>query len=123
MTFVDVKSARWTSTLPIMMLFVALAPKCTGAQSDIPVIGQANQSWAGRRIVMLQGFGDYFASGDHGHVQLIRAGGLGVNIVAAVQRLEGDRIWIKANGADDVPVGWVNKKDAIFLDDAIPYFT
>jgi hypothetical protein len=46
-----------------------------------------------------------------------------VNIVAVVQRLEADRIWIKANGAGDVPVGWVNKKNAILLDDAIPYFT
>jgi predicted Zn-dependent protease len=123
MTFVDVKSDRSHITLPIVLLFVALAPKYAGAQSGVPVIGQANQSWAGRRIVMLQGFGDYFASGDRGQAQLVRPEGLGVNIVAVAQRLEGDRIWIKANGAGDVPVGWVNKKDAILLDDAIAYFT
>jgi tetratricopeptide (TPR) repeat protein len=48
---------------------------------------------------------------------------VGVNIVAVVQRVEGDQIWIKANGAGDVPVGWVNKKNAILLDHATPYFT
>jgi tetratricopeptide (TPR) repeat protein len=69
------------------------------------------------------GIRDYFASGDRGQAQLVKAEGLGVNIVAVVQRLEGDRIWIKANGSGDVAVGWVNKKDAILLDEAMPYFT
>ena len=32
-------------------------------------------------------------------LQLIEAGGLGVNIVAVVRRVEGDRVWIKSNGA------------------------
>jgi len=73
--------------------------------------------------VTLQGLGDYFVSGDRGQSELIKPEGLGVNIVVSVQHLEGDRIWIKANGAGDVPVGWVNKKNAILLDDAIPYFT
>jgi tetratricopeptide (TPR) repeat protein len=73
--------------------------------------------------VVLQGFGDYFVSGQRGQTELIRPDGLGVNIVAVVQRVEGEHIWIKANGADDVPVGWVNKKNAILLDGAIPYFT
>jgi len=72
---------------------------------------------------MLQGFGDYFAFGDHAEAQLIKPEGLGVNIVAVVERLEGERVWIKANGAGDVAVGWVNKKDVILLDDAVPYFT
>jgi hypothetical protein len=62
-------------------------------------------------------------SGQHGQSELIRFDGLGVNIVAVVQSVEGEHIWIKANGAGDVPVGWVNKKNAILLDDAIPYFT
>jgi tetratricopeptide (TPR) repeat protein len=53
----------------------------------------------------------------------VRPDGLGVNIVAIVQRIDGDRIWIQANGAGDKPVGWVNKTNAILLDDAIPYFT
>jgi tetratricopeptide (TPR) repeat protein len=123
MTFMDVRFNCSRITLPIVLLLVALAPKCAGAQSGAPANGQANQSWAGRRIVMLQGFGDYFASGDHGQAQLVRPEGLGVNIVAVTQRVEEDRIWIKANGAGDVAVGWVNKKDAILLDDAIPYFT
>lgn len=109
--------------LAVLILFLILARQCAQAQSDPAVSGQTNETWAGRRIVTLQGFGDYFVSGDHGQPELIRPDGLGVNIVAVVQRLEGDRIWIKANGAGDVAVGWVNKKNAILLDDAIAYFS
>jgi tetratricopeptide (TPR) repeat protein len=72
---------------------------------------------------MLKGFGDYFVSGDYEQAQLIRPEGLGVNIVAVAQRAEGNRIWIKANGEGDVPIGWVEKGNAILLDDAIPYFS
>ena len=110
-------------TLAVLQLFLILAPQCAQAQSGSPVNAQPNETWAGRRIVTLQGFGDYFVSGDRGQSELIKPEGPGVNIVVPVQRLEGDRIWIKANGAGDVPVGWVNKKNAILLDDAIPYFT
>jgi tetratricopeptide (TPR) repeat protein len=109
--------------LAVLQLSFLLVLQCAQAQSGSPVSGQPNETWAGRRIVTLQGFGEYFVSGDHGQSELIRPDGLGVNIVAVAQRLEGDRIWIKANGAGDVPVGWVNKKNAILLDDAIPYFT
>ena len=109
--------------LAVLQLSFLLVLQCAQAQSGSPVSGQPNETWAGRRIVTLQGFGEYFVSGDHGQSELIRPDGLGVNIVALAQRLEGDRIWIKANGAGDVPVGWVNKKNAILLDDAIPYFT
>jgi tetratricopeptide (TPR) repeat protein len=109
--------------LTVLLLFLVLALQRAPAQSGSSVSGQPNETWAGRRIVTLQGFGDYFVAGDHGQFELIRPDGLGVNIVAVVQRLEGDRIWIKANGAGDVPVGWVNKKNAILLDNAIPYFT
>jgi tetratricopeptide (TPR) repeat protein len=105
------------------LLFLTLALQCVQAQSGSPISGRPNETWAGRRIVTLRGFGDYFVSNEHGQSQLIRPDGLSVNIVAVVQRVEGDRIWIKANGAGDVPVGWVNKKDAILLEDAIPYFT
>jgi hypothetical protein len=38
-------------------------------------------------------------------------------------KVEGDRIWIRANGAGDQPVGWVSKVDAILLENAVPYFT
>jgi len=106
-----------------LQLFLILAPQYAQAQSGSPVNAQPNETWAGRRIVTLQGFGDYFVSGDHGQSELIKPEGLGVNIVVSVRHLEGDRIWIKANGAGDVPVGWVKKKNAILLDDAIPYFT
>ena len=96
---------------------VMLTLYCAAAQSPEP-----DPTWAGRRIVSLEGFGD-FVSDDHGSPQLIKPEGLGVNIVAVVQRVEGDRVWIKANGAGDVGVGWVNKKNAVLLENAISYFT
>jgi hypothetical protein len=40
-----------------------------------------------------------------------------------VERVEGDHIWIKANGAGDAPVGWAGGNDARLLENAIPYFT
>ncbi len=104
--------------LAVLLLFLPPAHQCVQAQS-----GRSDETWAGRRIVTLRGFGDYFVSDEHGQSELIRPDGLGVNIVAVVQRVEGDRIWIKANGAGDAPVGWVHKKDAILLEDAIPHFT
>src|SRR5437016_14390817 len=88
--------------LSVLLIFLILALQRAQAQSVSPTSGPPNETWAGRRIVTLQGFGDYFVSGDHGQSELIRPDGLGVNIVAAVQRLEGDHIWIKANGAGDV---------------------
>jgi tetratricopeptide (TPR) repeat protein len=76
----------------------------------------------GGRIVTLEGFGDYFIQ-VNGERRLVKPDGLGVNIVAVVQRVEGERIWIKANGGGDEPAGWVDRKDAIPLDEAIAYFT
>lgn len=82
-----------------------------------------DQTWAGRRIVVLKGFGDYFVADENGRPKLVNPEGLGVNIVAVVQRVDGDRVWLKANGAGDAAVGWVNQSDVIALEDAIPYFT
>jgi hypothetical protein len=93
------------------------------AQHGDPLHGKPDGAWAGHRIVMLKGFGDYFGLADDGRPQLIEDEGLGVNIVAVVRRVEGDRVWIKSNGAGDAGVGWVDKKDVIALEDAIPYFT
>jgi hypothetical protein len=118
---VDTKYCSHLS-LPILLLFVMLALQCARAQSSPPASLEPSE-WAGHRIVTLEGFGDYFISGEHGQAQSIKPEGLGVNIVAVVQRVEGDHVWIKANGAGDKPVGWVNKKNVILLDDAIPYFT
>ena len=107
----------------ILPFLITLAAPCVWSQSAAPVPSEPNSTWEGRRIVTLEGFGDYFAPGADGQAKLIKPGGLGVNIVAVVQRVEGDRIWIKANGAGDEPVGWVHKNNAILLDNAIPYFT
>jgi tetratricopeptide (TPR) repeat protein len=107
----------------VLLTFLMLAPLRAQAQSGSPTSCPANETWAGRRIAGYRDLGTYFVSGEHGQPELIRPEGLGVNIVAVAQRLEGDRICIKANGAGDMPAGWVNKKNAILLDDAIPYFT
>lgn len=109
--------------LIVMLLLGTPAPYFGAAQSGGPVHRQPDQTWAGRRVVTLEGFGDYFVSSDHGQPQLIKPEGLGVNIVAVVERVEGDRVWIKANGAGDAPVGWMSRKNVILLGDAIPYFT
>lgn len=93
------------------------------AQTTDSSSSKPDQTWAERRIVLLKGFGDYFVEGENEHPKLVKPEGLGVNIVAAVQRVEGDRVWLKANGAGDAAVGWINKNDAIPLSDAIPYFT
>jgi tetratricopeptide (TPR) repeat protein len=122
MPIMPTKSSRPLISVIVMLLLCTLAPYCGAAQSDSPR-REPDQTWAGRRIVALQGFGDYFVSGDHGQPQLVKSEGLGVNIVAVVERVEGDRVWIKANGAGDAPVGWMNKKNVILLEDAIPYFT
>ena len=89
----------------VLLIFFILARQRAQAQSASPTSGPATETWAGRRIVTLQGFGEYFVSGELGQPELIRPEGLGVNIVAVAQRLEGDRIWIKANGVGDVPAG------------------
>jgi tetratricopeptide (TPR) repeat protein len=117
------KLKRSYFSLIAMLLTGTLASYCEATQSGGSRHGEPDQTWAGRRIVALEGFGDYFVVGDHGQPQLIKPEGLGVNIVAVVQRVEGDRVWIKANGAGDVPVGWIKKKSVILLEDAIPYFT
>ena len=118
-------TAKYNSSpvLAVLLFIVALLLQCAAAQSGAAVRREPNQSWDGRRIVTLKGFGDYFISADHGQAQLIRPEGLGVNIVAVAERVEGNKIWIKANGEGDLPVGWVERGNAILLDDAIPYFT
>ena len=117
------QSNRWRGRFFSLLVICALAPHCSAPQSSVPSHGDPHQARTGSRIVALEGFGDYFVSDAHGQTQLIRPEGLGVNIVAEVQRVEGDRLWIRSNGAGDEAVGWINKKNAILLEDAIAYFT
>jgi tetratricopeptide (TPR) repeat protein len=107
----------------ILVIAVAAFPQLLRAQTDDSFRNKPDQTWAGQRIVTLKGFGDYFVADDYGRRKLVSPEGLGVNIVAVVQRVEGDRVWLKANGAGDAAVGWVNKDDVIALQDAVPYFT
>jgi tetratricopeptide (TPR) repeat protein len=123
MPFADTRASRSVIPCRILPFLITLAVPWLWSQSAAPLQSEPNPTWAGRRIVTLQGLGDYFAAGADGRAKLINPEGLGVNIVVAVARVEGDRIWIKANGAGDEPVGWVDKSNAILLDNAIPYFT
>ena len=93
------------------------------SQQSLPLQNQSALAWDHQRVVALTGFGDYYAQTKDGATQLVKADGVSVNIVAVVQKVEGDRIWIEANGNGDVPVGWINKRDAVLLKNAIPYFT
>src|SRR6516164_7268813 len=123
MSSADQTASRSVISRRILRFLIILAVPCLWSQPSGLVQSEPNPTWAGRRIVTLQGFGDYFAPDANGQAKLIKPEGLGVNIVAVVARVEGDRIWIKANGAGDEPVGWVDKSNAILLDNAIPYFT
>jgi tetratricopeptide (TPR) repeat protein len=76
----------------------------------------------GSRVVTLRGFGDYYRTGPDGRAVAVSPDGLGVNIVAGVDHVAGDRIYIRASGSTE-PAGWVPAVDAIPLDDAIRYFT
>ena len=104
--------------LGLKLLVVLLASSAhaqnAGVKPPSPVRG---------RIVMLKGFGDYFTVGPNGEPQLVKPEGLGVNIVANVDHVDGDRVWIKANGAGDAPAGWVDRSDIIPLDDSVSFFT
>ena len=122
MPFALTRSRSFGATRRILALLITLSGSCVWSQVAPPIPSEPDQSWAGQRIVTLRGFGDYFALGANGQPRLVNPEGLGVNIVAVVAKVEADRIWIRANGAGKEPVGWVNKGEAILLDNAVPYF-
>ena len=106
-----------------IILVVLCTVQQTSSQLSSARRDNATSGWEGRRVVALKGFGEYFAQMEDGETKLVKPDGLSVNIVAVVQKAEGDRVWIKANGNGDRPVGWINRRDAVLLEDAIPYFT
>lgn len=127
MTVVSKLSRCGTLRIPIcvaLLLSNGARPRyVVAAQSGAPSQQESDATWVGRRIVTLQGFGDYFVMGDKGEPLLVHPNGLGVNIVVGVQRVEADRLWIRANGAGDEATGWVDRRKAVLLDAAISYFT
>src|SRR6267154_1754118 len=71
----------------------------------------------GQRIVMLQGFGEVHRSADSSRV----SSAVGINIVSAVTRVEGSRLWIVSTSGSDS--GWVDSTSVIRLSQAVPYFS
>jgi hypothetical protein len=110
------------SSVAAFILLAATVARCAIGQPP-PLPSEPSSSWDSHRIVMLKGFGDYFSQTPAGGIKLVHPDGLSVNMVAVVQRVEGEHVWIKGNGYGDAPVGWVDKSNAILLDDAIAYFT
>ena len=52
--------------LSVLLIFLVLALQRAQSQSASRTSGSPNETWAGQRIVTLQGFGDYFIPGQHG---------------------------------------------------------
>ena len=95
-----------TALVAAMLIYVP------GGQAQQPAAGE--QEWAGKRIVLLHGLGE-FHPGDGSSVR----DAVGVNLVTVVVRIDGDRVWIDSTGGDQR--GWVEKNNAMLLEDAPPY--
>src|SRR6184192_1795244 len=80
------------------------------------MVGQTESSWAGQRIVMLQGMGEVHHSEDGSRV----SSAVGINLVSPVARVDGSRLWIVSTSGSDS--GWIDSVDVLRLADAIPYF-
>jgi tetratricopeptide (TPR) repeat protein len=101
---------------PMKLLLASLL--ISGALQAAPTDQTTKESastWVGHRIVMLRGYGEVH------HAEIDRARtAVGINIVAPVLRVEGNRVWVSSTGEDDS--GWLDVRDALLLSDAIPYF-
>jgi len=63
-------SGRTLMILYPWSLALALTGQCTVLQSSPPIHTEPNADWSGKRIVMLRGFGDYFARSSDGETKL-----------------------------------------------------
>jgi len=89
----------------------------TGLLSPVDMVGQTESSWAGQRIVMLQGMGEVHHSEDGSRV----SSAVGINLVSPVARVDGSRLWIVSTSGSDS--GWVDSTSVIRLSQAVPYFS
>ena len=112
-----------TRSFASAMILIALCAVQYATSQSSSLQSQSASAWDGRRIVALTGFGDYYAQTEDGQTRMVKPDGLSVNIVVVFQRVEGDRVWIEANGNGVAPVGWINRNEALLLENAIPYFT
>lgn len=101
----------------IVLSYVICLLAAAGASQSQPQSQKqpATGEWAGKRIVLLRGLGE-FHPGDGSPVR----DSVGVNLVTVAVRVEGDRVWITSTGGDQN--GWVEKKNAMLLEEALPYF-
>jgi hypothetical protein len=104
---------RFASGAVAALLMAALSADVAWAQAAVR---------AGSRVVTLHGFGDYYRRGADGRVEAVSPARLDLEIVATVDRVEGDRVWLRPTGATSA-AGWVPDVEAVPLADAVPYFT
>jgi len=116
---------RSVQVLSLLLLSGALLyaePQAASAQTPTDVGN--SRSLVGQRVVILNGFGDTHRVDDNGMPKPAMSPEAlvanGHNIVAAVRRVEGDRVWVDSTGGGDL--GWVARTDVILLQDAISYF-
>ena len=102
----------------VLASLICLLAAAATSQSQPQVQQQpaaGGHEWAGKRIVLLRGLGE-FHPGDGSPVR----DAVGVNLVTVALRIEGDRVSINSTGGDQN--GWVEKKNAMLLEDAPLYF-
>jgi hypothetical protein len=85
------------SSTSALILVVLCTVQHTSRQLSSSPRDNPTSGWEGRRVVALKGFDDYFAQMEDGETILVKPDGLSVNIVAVVQNVEGDRVWIKSD--------------------------
>jgi len=103
---------RARSTLIACVCLFAGSPALS---QTVRVLG--DPGWVGQRIVMLKDMGEVHSPLDSAHI----ASAVGINLVTAVVRVEGHRLWVVSTGGGDS--GWVDSADARRLPEAGPYFT
>src|SRR5258708_24037652 len=91
---------RARSTLIACVCLFAGSPALS---QTVRVLGDSG--WAGQRIVMLKGMSEVHSPLDSTHV----ASAVGINLVTAVVRVEGHRLWVVSTGGGGP--GWGGRGD------------
>jgi tetratricopeptide (TPR) repeat protein len=107
---------NWKYSLLVVEVALFSLSALLKEQDTGPARGAPDRSWVGQRIVMLHGWGAIHV----GNETRARTA-VGINLVSAVTRVEGPRVWVASTGAD--ATGWIGARDALLLSDGISFFT